>query len=187
MTFVFKPELLIITVLDIVLLSVASLLCSSTITSLFQTSLRFSSQQFQHYSSSMIIRGIFCRFEVIERQHASLWLLDFLWVPLSAMSHNQLSVGRWGLAVTFMCVELFQTQNTASTLPPSVFNTGHVRVDTNISHPVPQHNLFHARYCFACWMPLQELLCWQVLYAYLHILTQCRLWSTMLQINTNSG
>jgi hypothetical protein len=33
MKFVFKPELLIITVLDIVLLSVASLLCSSTITS----------------------------------------------------------------------------------------------------------------------------------------------------------
>lgn len=63
-------------------------------------------------------------------------------------------------------------------------STGYIRVDTTVSHPVPQHNVLHALCCFACCMPLQELLCWQVLYAYSHKLTQCRLWSTMLQINT---
>ena len=35
-------------------------------------------------------------------------------------------------------------------------------------------------------MPLQELLCWQVPYAKHRLLTQCRLWSTMLQINTST-
>ena len=149
----------------LVWLSVASLLCSSTIASLFQTSLRFSSQQLQHHSSSVISWGFSVDLEVIERQHASLWLLDFLWVPLSAMSHNQLSVGRWGLAVTFMCVELFQTQNTASTLPPTAFSTGYIRVNTKVSHPVPLHNILQASCSFACWMALSNLLRWQVLHA----------------------
>lgn len=61
---------------------------------------------------------------------------------------------------------------------------GYIRVDTNVSRPIPQHNVLHALCCFACCMPLRELLCWQVLYAYSHKLTQCRLLSTMWQINT---
>ena len=51
---------------------------------------RSSFKQFQPHSSSMISWGISVDFEVIERLCTSLWLLDFLWVPLSAMSHNQL-------------------------------------------------------------------------------------------------